>query len=74
MCQVKLLLRCVYDIDHMYALQIQDTSESDPCSYEAANKAPPPKKNSEASKAAIGNSIPRGEYFKPCLLFDMLMK
>ena len=25
----------VYDIDHMYALQIENTSESDPHSYEA---------------------------------------
>ena len=25
---------CVYDIDHMSALQIKNTSESDPCSYE----------------------------------------
>ena len=31
-----------------------------------------PRKNCEASKAAIGNSIPRGEYFKACILFDRL--
>ena len=28
-------VRCVYDIDHMYALWIENTSESDPHSYEA---------------------------------------
>ena len=27
-------VRCVYDKDHMYELQIENTSESDPCSYE----------------------------------------
>ena len=25
----------MYDIDHMYAQQIENTSEGDPCSYEA---------------------------------------
>ena len=35
-----LALRCVYDIDHiyMYALQIENTSESGPRSYEAVAK------------------------------------
>ena len=28
-------VRCVYDIDHMYALWIENTSESDPHSYKA---------------------------------------
>ena len=28
-------VRCVYDIDHMCALWIENTSESDPHSYEA---------------------------------------
>ena len=29
------LVRFIYDIDHMYALRIHNTSESDPRSYEA---------------------------------------
>ena len=28
-------MRCVYDRDHMYALQIKNTSESDPRSFQA---------------------------------------
>ena len=28
-------MRCVYDVDHVYALRIESTSESDPRSYEA---------------------------------------
>ena len=31
-------VRCVYDIDHMYALWIENTSESDPRSYEGFNR------------------------------------
>ena len=31
----KPFLGCVYHIDHVYALQIENTSESDPHSYEA---------------------------------------
>ena len=30
----QLLMKCVYDMDHMHALQIENTSESDPHSYE----------------------------------------
>ena len=31
----KLSVRCVYDIDLTYALRIDNTSESDPSTYEA---------------------------------------
>ena len=31
----KLSVRCVYDTDHVYVLRIENTSESDPRSYEA---------------------------------------
>ena len=31
----KLSVRCVYDIDLTYALRIENTSESDPSTYEA---------------------------------------
>ena len=29
------MMRCVYDVYHMYALRLQNTSESDPHSHEA---------------------------------------
>ena len=35
-CLILIFLKwSVYDINHIYALQIKNTSESDPCSYEA---------------------------------------
>ena len=44
-------VRCVYDKDHMYVLRIENTSESDPHSYEATGAVAlrKPRKNSEAS-------------------------
>ena len=32
-------VRCVYDTDHIYLLRTQNTSESDPHSYEATKAA-----------------------------------
>ena len=46
------IVRCVDHIDHIYALQIENTSESDPRSYEATRAVA--KKAQKDSKASMG--------------------
>ena len=55
----KILKWCVYDINnHIYALWIKNTSESDPCSYEATKAvAKKGQKNVEVTKMTGGHHM-----------------
>ena len=49
-------MRCVYDIDLTYALQIENTSESDPRTYEASKAVTTEENPKENQQQLVNNN------------------